>query len=63
MPVPVMIIHGQYDDVADLDGLLPFFAQLPDPRKQFVPDEGHMVHLQEGHRLFQHDVIAFFSAP
>jgi len=29
MPVPVMIIHGQYDDVADLDGLLLFFAQLP----------------------------------
>ena len=36
MPVPVMIIHGQYDDVADLDGLLPFFAQLPNPRKQYV---------------------------
>ena len=36
MPVPVMIIHGQYDDVADLDGLLPFFVQLPNPRKQYV---------------------------
>jgi pimeloyl-ACP methyl ester carboxylesterase len=65
MPVPVMIIHGQYDDVADLDGLLPFFAQLPNPRKAYVivPDAGHMMHLQKGHRLFQHDVIAFFSAP
>jgi pimeloyl-ACP methyl ester carboxylesterase len=65
MPVPVMIIHGQYDDVADLDGLLPFFAQLPNPRKQYVvvPDAGHMMHLQKGHRLFQHDVIAFFSTP
>ena len=65
MTVPVMIIHGQYDDVADLDGLLPFFAQLPNPRKQYVvvPDAGHMMHLQKGHRIFQHDVIAFFSAP
>jgi pimeloyl-ACP methyl ester carboxylesterase len=65
MTVPVMIIHGQYDDVADLDGLLPFFAQLPNPRKQYVvvPDAGHMMHLQKGHRLFQHEVIAFFSAP
>jgi len=65
MPVPVMIIHGQYDDVADLDGLLPFFSQLPNPRKQYVvvPEAGHMMHLQKGHRLFQHDVIAFFSAP
>ncbi len=65
MPVPVMIIQGQYDDVADLDGLLPFFAQLPNPRKQYVvvPDAGHMMHLQKGHLVFQHDVIAFFSAP
>jgi pimeloyl-ACP methyl ester carboxylesterase len=65
MTVPVMIIHGQYDDVADLDGLLPFFAQLPNPRKQYVvvPDAGHMMQFQKGHRIFQHEVIAFFSAP
>jgi hypothetical protein len=31
MPVPTMLIHGEYDDVADLDGLLPFFQQLPKP--------------------------------
>ncbi len=31
MPVPTLIIHGQYDDVADLDGLLPFFRQLANP--------------------------------
>jgi pimeloyl-ACP methyl ester carboxylesterase len=54
MPVPVMIIHGQYDDVADLDGLLPFFSQLPNPRKQYVvgPDAGHMMHLQKGASAF-----------
>jgi len=65
MPVPTMIIHGQYDDVADLDGLLPFFAQLPNPRKQYVivPDAGHMMHLQKGHRIFQQQVSAFFSVP
>ena len=65
MPVPVMIIHGQYDDVADPAGLLPFFVQLPNPRKEYVivPDAGHMMHLQKGHLIFQHDVIAFFSAP
>jgi len=28
-----------------------------------VPDAGHMMHLQKGHRLFQHEVIAFFIAP
>jgi pimeloyl-ACP methyl ester carboxylesterase len=65
IPVPVMIIHGQYDDVADLRGLLPFFTDLPNPAKEYVvvPDAGHMMHLQKGHRIFQHHVIAFFSAP
>jgi pimeloyl-ACP methyl ester carboxylesterase len=65
IPVPTMVIHGQYDDVADLDGLLPFFAQLPGPRKQYVvvPDAGHMMHLQKGHRIFQQQVIAFLSTP
>jgi len=65
MPVPTMLIHGQYDDVADLDGLLPFFQQLPNPYKRYVviPHAGHMMHLQSGHRAFQHEVVSFFKAP
>jgi pimeloyl-ACP methyl ester carboxylesterase len=65
MPVPTMIIHGQYDDVADLRGLLPFFSDLPNPSKQYVvvPNAGHMMHLQKGHRIFQQAVIAFFRVP
>jgi len=65
MPVPTMIIHGEFDDVADLDGLLPFFQQLPSPYKRYVivPNAGHMMHLQKGHRLFQHEVAGFFKAP
>lgn len=63
--VPVMMVHGQYDDVADLEGLLPFFTALPNPDKQYVvvPDGGHMLHLQKGHARFQHAVAAWFSAP
>jgi pimeloyl-ACP methyl ester carboxylesterase len=63
MPVPVMMIHGQHDDVADLDGLLPFFRQLPNANKRYVviPDAGHMMHLQLGHRLFQREVANFFA--
>ena len=63
--VPTMIIHGQYDDVADTDGLLPFFSQLPNPQKKYViiPNAGHMMHLQKGHLLFQHEVVSFFTAP
>ena len=65
MPVPTMLIHGEYDDVADLDGLLPFFQQLPNPYKRYVviPNAGHMMHLQNGHRVFQHEVVSFFKGP
>ncbi len=65
MPVPTMVIHGQYDDVADLDGLLPFFRELPNPAKQYViiADAGHMMHLQKGHQQFQQAVIGFLSVP
>lgn len=63
--VPMMIIHGEYDDVADLEGLLPFFEQLPSKYKRYVvvPKSGHMMHLQKGHQLFQHEVASFFKAP
>ena len=65
MSVPTMIIHGEYDDVADLDGLLPFFQQLPNRYKRYVviPNAGHMMHLQKGHQLFQQEVAGFFKAP
>jgi pimeloyl-ACP methyl ester carboxylesterase len=64
LPVPTMIIHGEHDDVADVEGLLPFFKQLPNPYKHYVviPDAGHMMHLQKSHRLFQHEVAGFFKA-
>lgn len=63
--VPTMMIHGQYDDVADLPGLLPFFTALPNPDKQYtvVPEGGHMLHLQKGYARFQRAVADWFSAP
>jgi pimeloyl-ACP methyl ester carboxylesterase len=63
--VPVMMIHGQYDDVADLDGLLPFFTALPNPDKQYtvIPDGGHMLHLQKGYARFQRAVADWFTVP
>lgn len=61
--VPTMMIHGQYDDVADLEGLLPFFTALPNPDKQYVvvPEGGHMLHLQKGHARLQRAVADWFS--
>lgn len=63
LPVPMMIIHGEHDDVADMEGLLPFFKQIPNPYKRYavIPDAGHMLHLQKGHRLFQHEVAGFLK--
>jgi pimeloyl-ACP methyl ester carboxylesterase len=62
--VPFMMMHGEHDDVADLDGLLPFFRELPHPDKRYVvvPEGGHMLHLQKGHRGFQRAVAEFFGA-
>jgi pimeloyl-ACP methyl ester carboxylesterase len=62
--VPTLMIHGQYDDVADTEGLLPFFKALPNADKQYsvIPDGGHMLHLQQGHRRFQQVVADWFKA-
>jgi len=63
IPVPTIVVHGEYDDVSDMDGLLPFFKQLPNPYKRYVviPNAGHMMHLQKGHQLFQQEVSGFFK--
>lgn len=62
--VPTLMIHGQYDDVADTSGLLPFFAQLPNPDKRYVviPRAGHMMHLQAGRHAFFDAVVDFLRA-
>jgi pimeloyl-ACP methyl ester carboxylesterase len=61
--VPVLMIHGQYDDVADTAGLLPFFAALPSPVKSYViiPGAGHMAHLQKGRTALQRAIAAFLK--
>jgi pimeloyl-ACP methyl ester carboxylesterase len=62
--VPVMLIHGEYDDVADAIGLWPFFQELPNPDKRYVivPEAGHMMQFQKGRGRFQQAVIEFFKA-
>lgn len=64
IPIPTMIIHGEYDDVADSEGLISFFKQLPNPYKRYsvIPKAGHMMHLQKGHQLFQQEVTSFLKA-
>lgn len=64
LAVPFMMIHGEYDDVADVEGLLPFFSALRNPDKRYVviPGGGHMLHLQSGRTRFHAALIEFLSA-
>lgn len=61
--VPTMMIHGQYDDVADTRGLLAFFEALNTPEKRYVivPDAGHMAHLQAGRGILQRAIADFLK--
>ena len=61
--VPTMIIHGEYDDVADTKQLLPFFEQLPNANKRYVvvPNAGHMMMYQKGYSIFQQAVTDYFK--
>jgi pimeloyl-ACP methyl ester carboxylesterase len=63
--VPTMIIHGEKDFAAKEEDLLPFYAQLKTHDKSYVvlPDGGHMLILERGHRRFQHEVLSFFDRP
>lgn len=61
--VPTMIIHGQYDDVADIKQLMPFFEQLPNANKRYVvvPNAGHMMMYQKGYSIFQQAISDYFK--
>lgn len=62
---PTMVVHGEFDDQADLDHGLDFFAKLPNPYKKYmvVPDVGHMAHLQKGYPILQREVVSWLRGP
>jgi pimeloyl-ACP methyl ester carboxylesterase len=65
IPVPTMLIHGEKDFAAKEEDLLPFYSQLNTHDKRYVllPDGGHMLILENGHRRFQYEVLSFFDRP
>lgn len=65
IPVPTLIMRGQYDGIAGFDDLLAFFARLPNPDKQFavMPGVAHASFQQKNYRLAYHVLHAFFSLP
>jgi pimeloyl-ACP methyl ester carboxylesterase len=65
IPVPTLIMRGQYDGIAGLDDLLEFFRRLPNPDKQFavMPGIAHASFHQKNFRIPYHILQAFFSQP
>jgi pimeloyl-ACP methyl ester carboxylesterase len=63
--VPTMIIHGERDFAAKVEDLLPFYSQLATHDKRYIllPDGGHMLIQEKGHRRFQYEVLRFFDRP
>ncbi len=65
IPVPTIVMRGQYDGIAALDDLLDFFRRLPNPDKQFtvMPGVSHASFQQKNYRLVYHILHSFFSQP
>jgi pimeloyl-ACP methyl ester carboxylesterase len=65
IPVPTLILRGQYDGIASVEDLLDFFARLPNPDKQFagMPGIAHASFHQKNFRIAYHILHNFFSQP
>jgi len=63
--VPTLVIFGEKDFAANDADLLPFFEQLSTHDKSYVqlPDNGHMMILEKGHRRLQHEILSFLDRP
>jgi len=65
IPVPTLILRGQYDGIASVEDLLAFFHKLPHPDKQFSVMEGisHASFQQKNYLNVYHLLHGFFAAP
>src|SRR6184192_705886 len=65
IPVPTIIMRGEYDGIAGFDDLLEFFRRLPNADKQFTVMSGisHASFQQKNYLMVYHILHAFFSQP
>jgi pimeloyl-ACP methyl ester carboxylesterase len=65
IPVPTLIMRGEYDGIAGFDDLLEFFRRLPHADKQFSVMAGiaHASFQQKNYLMVYHILHAFFSQP
>src|SRR5437588_41264 len=65
IPVPTIIMRGEYDGIAGFGDLLEFFRRLPNADKQFTVMAGisHASFHQKNYLMAYHILHAFFSQP
>jgi pimeloyl-ACP methyl ester carboxylesterase len=65
IPVPTLILRGEFDGIAGLDDLLAFYRRLPHPDKQFSVMEGisHASFQQKNYLNVYHLLHGFFTQP
>jgi pimeloyl-ACP methyl ester carboxylesterase len=65
IPVPTLVMRGQYDGIASFEDLIDFFTRLPNPDKQFavMPGIAHASFHQKNYRIAHHILHRFFSQP
>jgi pimeloyl-ACP methyl ester carboxylesterase len=65
LPVPVLIVRGEYDGIATEEDLLNFFRSLPVPDREFVvlPGAAHSVALGTNRRQLWHVMRAYLEMP
>jgi pimeloyl-ACP methyl ester carboxylesterase len=65
LPMPTLILRGQYDGIAGVDDLIEFFKRLPNPDKQFTVMAGisHASFQQKNYLTVYHLLHAFFTQP
>ena len=65
LPMPTLLLRGQYDGIAGVDDLIEFFKRLPNPDKQFSVMAGisHASFQQKNYLTVYHLLHAFFTQP
>jgi alpha-beta hydrolase superfamily lysophospholipase len=65
LPMPVQLIHGQYDGSSTLEDLTDFFIHLPSPDRQIVilPGAAHLPSMGLNRAQFWHVMHAFLDMP
>jgi pimeloyl-ACP methyl ester carboxylesterase len=65
LTMPTLVMRGEYDGIASMEDLLAFFANLPNPDKQFtvMPGIAHASFQQKNYRMVYDILLDFWTRP